>query len=110
MYNIEVLDIVSLVVVLGSKLVIINKIFVSVLFLIGLGAILRFTIASILDRGAESPNMRRIENRELSRRLEEQCIFNRATGQRRTYLGRDYPSTCSLRNHPHLLLRFNATI
>ena len=107
-------NILSSVAVLGSKLGIINSIFVSGLFLIGLGAILSFTIASILNRRAQSHNMRRLERRrdniEISRRLDVQGIMNRAAGRRRSYLSPLYPPSCSLITRPDLLRRLNATI
>jgi hypothetical protein len=108
------INILSSVAVLGSKLGIINSIFVSGLFLIGLGAILSFTIASILNRRAQSHNMRRLERRrdnlEISRRLDVQGIMNRAAGRRRSYLSPLYPPSCSLITRPDLLRRLNATI
>jgi hypothetical protein len=80
------------------------------LILIALVVILELRIAYLLNRRAQSHNMRRLEDRELSRRLEAQRVINMATGRRPSYLSFGYPPHCSLHDHPFLLVRFRHII
>lgn len=76
------------------------------------------TIQSLLNTGMQSANMRHTEamarrnrrNRELVIRLAAQKAYNVATGQRHTYLSRNFPAACSLYTREDLQDRFNTII
>jgi hypothetical protein len=74
-----------------------------------LGLVLLYSINSILNTRHQTRNMRYTRGQELIRRLRGQTLLN-LPNNRRVYLNRNYPRSCSLYDQPDLLILLNFII